>query len=213
MLPASQPKWRRRKDDRPAEIIAAALTVFAEKGFAAARLDDIARGAGLSKGALYLYFETKEELFLAVVTEAIAPRIGDVIAMVEAYEGRFADLARLILPRIAALAAEHPIGAVIRLVVGESRNFPDLARVWHERLVTPAIGMVSGAIARAQARCEVRVGDPRLMAFSLIAPMLIGVIWQETFTPVGAQPVDLADLAAQHLDTVLDGMLIEGPAA
>src|SRR5690349_11249606 len=101
MDPAGGPKWRRRKEERPGEIIAAAMAVFAEKGFAAARLEDIARRAGVSKGALYLYFETKEDLFHAVVTEAVAPRIRGVIAMVESYEGPFAELAAAALPRMA----------------------------------------------------------------------------------------------------------------
>ena len=207
MLAPSEPKWRRRKDDRPGEIIAAALAVFAEKGFASARLDDIARRAGLSKGALYLYFETKEDLFTAVVTEAVAPLIEGVTAMIEAYRGPFADLARLALPRMAALTADHQIGPVIRMVVGESRNFPDIARIWHERLVGPALGLMSGAIARAQAAGEIRSGDPRYFAMSLIAPMLLGLIWQEVFEPIGAVPVDLQALATQHVEAILGGLL------
>lgn len=213
MLPVSEPKFRRRKEDRPAEIIAAALTVFAEKGFAAARLDDIARAAGLSKGALYLYFETKEDLFAAVVGEAIAPRLGEITALAEAWPGSFAALARMALPRIADMAATQPIGAVARLVIGESRNFPELARVWHDRLVSPALQLLGGLIARAQARGEIRAGDPRLQAFSLITPMLVGVIWRETFVPIGAPAFDLAALARQHLETVLDGLLVEGAPA
>src|SRR5438874_171360 len=93
MLP--QPRWRRRKDARPAEIVAAALEVFAEKGFAAARLDEIAARAGVSKGALYLYFATKQDLFAAVVRDAVAPNIEAVEAMVQGYGGDFASLARL----------------------------------------------------------------------------------------------------------------------
>src|SRR5690242_19341319 len=93
MDPAGGPKWRRRKEERPGEIIAAAMAVFAEKGFAAARLEDIARRAGVSKGALYLYFETKEDLFHAVVTEAVAPRFRGVIATVESHVGSSADAA------------------------------------------------------------------------------------------------------------------------
>ena len=75
MLPPGQPKWRRRAAHRPAEIVAAALEVFSEHGFARARLDDIAKAAGVSKGALYLYFETKQDLFRAVVQDAIEPRL------------------------------------------------------------------------------------------------------------------------------------------
>ena len=98
-------------------------------------------------------------------------------------------------------------------MIGESRNFPELARVWHDRLVSPALQLLSGLIARAQARGEIRAGDPRLQAFSLITPMLVGVIWRETFVPIGAPAFDLAALARQHLETVLDGLLVEGAPA
>src|SRR2546430_11962234 len=70
-----QPRWRRRKDDRPAEILSAALDCFAERGFAATRLDDIAARAGVSKGTLYLYFPGKEELFKALVREELLPNV------------------------------------------------------------------------------------------------------------------------------------------
>jgi AcrR family transcriptional regulator len=209
MTPAGEPKWRRRKEERPGEIIAAAMAVFAEKGFAAARLDDIAKRAGVSKGALYLYFETKEDLFHAVVTDAVAPRIQGVIAMVEAYEGPFADLISAALPRMAEIATTAPIGGVAKMVLGESRNFPDLARFWHDDLVNPAVSMMAGAIARAQAKGEVKAGDPKLYAFSLIGAMLLGILWRETFTPVGAPDVDMPALARQHVSTVLGGMLTE----
>src|SRR5438552_15578544 len=90
----SAPRWRRRKAARPSEIVAAALAVFAEKGFAAARLDDIAARAGVSKGALYLYFATKEDLFRAVVTDAGGPNIETLAGVIDSYEGDFASLAR-----------------------------------------------------------------------------------------------------------------------
>src|SRR6266550_2802235 len=107
------PRWQRRAEDRPREICAAALEVFAEKGFAAARLDEIARRAGVSKGTLYLYFKDKEDLFRAVV--------------------------RMFLAGFAEREARLPIGAVAKMVVGESRNFPELARVWHDEVASRAI--------------------------------------------------------------------------
>jgi AcrR family transcriptional regulator len=208
-LVSGTPRWRRRKDARPAEIVAAALNVFAEKGFAAARLDDIAARAGVSKGALYLYFETKEDLFRAVVRDAVAPNLDMVRQLVEAYEGDFATLARLLVSTRVQLLETTPLGGVAKMVIGESRNFPELARVWHDSLVAKALDLVSGAIARAQARGEIKPGDPRAYAFGLIAPALMGVIWRETFTPVGAPAFDLSALAAQHLEATLTGMLTE----
>ncbi len=209
-MPPGQPKWRRRKEARPAEIVAAALEVFAEKGFAAAKLDDIAARAGVSKGALYLYFETKQDLFTAVVRTSVAPNIEAVEEAARNLALPFATLARMLLTIAAERAATTQIGAVAKMVIAESGNFPDLARVWHEEVVGRALAAVVGVIERAQARGEVRPGDPRLHAFSMIGPLLLGVIWREVMAPAGAPPVDLRALAAQHIDTALTGMLAEG---
>lgn len=213
MMPPGQPKWRRRKEARPAEIVSAALEVFAEKGFAAARLDDIAARAGVSKGALYLYFETKQHLFEAVVRDAVLPNVEAVEAVVRTVDLPFGALARMITARVGAFAAETPIGAVLKMVIAESGNFPDLARVWHDQVVSRALAVMTGVIERAQAKGEVRPGDPRLHAFSIIGPMLLGVIWREVLQPVGGAPVDLRVLAEQHIETALGGLLTEGGRA
>jgi AcrR family transcriptional regulator len=204
-----QPRWQRRAEDRPREICAAALAVFADKGFAAAKLDDIARRAGVSKGTLYLYFKDKEDLFRAVVRDTFAPNIDTVRALVEAADMPFADIVRAFLPRFAEIVTHVPIGAVAKMVIGESRNFPELAKVWHDEIVSRAIGMIAGLIGKAQERGEVRPGDPRLQAFSLMGPMMLGILWRETLQPVGGEPIDLAKLAKQHCETVLAGLLTE----
>jgi AcrR family transcriptional regulator len=205
-MQTGQPKWRRRSEARPGEIVHAALEVFAEKGFAAARLDDIARQAGVSKGALYLYFETKEELFRAVVRQSIAPNLDVVEAILGQPDLPFPDLLRMALTRVVAAIGVSRAGAVAKLVIGESRNFPELARVWHDEVVSRALAAIAGAIAAAQTRGEVRPGDPRFHAFSIIGPVLTGVIWRETFTPVGAPAIDLEALVWQHAETVIAGL-------
>lgn len=212
-MDSGEPKFRRRKDERPAEIVAAALEVFAEKGFAAARLDEIARRAGVSKGAVYLYFETKEDIFRAVVVQAIAPNVGAVRAMIAAHPGPLPDLLRSVAARMGQVIETTPIGGVLKMVVGEARNFPEIARVWHDELVSQALGALAGAIAAAQDRGEVRPGDPRAYALQLISPILVAVLWRETFVPVGAEPFDLRALMAQHVNTILGGMALPGAAA
>ncbi|MBR7618805.1 TetR/AcrR family transcriptional regulator [Phenylobacterium sp. 20VBR1] len=207
MLPAGQPKFRRRKADRPDEIVAAAFEVFGEKGFAAARLDDIAARAGVSKGAIYLYFATKEDIFQAVVEQGVAPNLQNLAALAAANPQNFPDLLRGVARMMAHMASTTPLGGIIKMVVGEARNFPELARVWHDRLIVPALGTLTAVIAAAQARGEVQPGDPRLYAVSLISPLLVGVIWRETFTPIGAEPFDLAGLMEQHVETLLRGMV------
>jgi AcrR family transcriptional regulator len=201
-----QPKWRRRSEARPGEIVQAALDVFAEKGFAAARLDDIAQRAGVSKGALYLYFETKEELFRAVVRQAVVPNLDVVEAILGQPDMPFPDMLRMALTQVVAVIGVSRAGAVAKLVIGESRNFPELARVWHDEVISRALAAITDAIAAAQSRGEVRPGDPRFHAFSIMGPVLVGVLWRETFTPIGAPTVDLGALVKQHVETVIAGL-------
>ncbi|WP_454718226.1 TetR/AcrR family transcriptional regulator [Caulobacter segnis] len=205
-MQAGSPKWRRRAEARPGEIVQAAFDVFAEKGFAAAKLDEIAARAGISKGALYLYFETKEDIFRAVVREAVVPNISMIEEALAQTLIPFPDLLRLLFTRLADAVEASRLGAVAKLVIGESRNFPELARVWHDEVVSRALEALIKALEKAQVRGEVRIGDPRLQAFSIMGPVLMGVIWQETFTPVGAPAVDLRGLIIQHRETIVAGL-------
>lgn len=209
MLPAGGPKFRRRKADRPDEIVAAALEVFAEKGFAAARLEDIAARAGVSKGAVYLYFATKEDIFRAVVEQGFAPNLQAVRNMAASDQVAFPDLLRAFAVTISQLITTTSAGGIIKVVIGESRNFPELARAWHDTLVDPALRAMTGAITAAQARGELRGGDPRQYAISLVSPLLVGVIWRETFVPVGARPLDIPALAQQHVELWLRGVSLQ----
>ncbi len=211
MLKPGQPKFRRRKADRPDEIVAAALEVFSERGFAAARLDDIAARAGVSKGAIYLYFATKEDIFRAVVEQAVAPNLEGLQAMATLAPS-FTDLARFFAANVSRTLADSPVGGVARMVIAEAGNFPELARIWHDRLVAPALAAMTAAITAGQARGELRAGDPRQYAVSMIAPLLLGVLWRETFVPVGAEPFDIPALAEQHIETLLRGLRLEPTA-
>ena len=206
-----EPKWRRRKGARPSEIVEAALEVFAEKGFAAAKLEDVARRAGISKATLYLYFETKEEIFRAVARAAVGSLVEGLGSQTEGVEVSFTELAPRLLSRAAGMMKGGRVPAIARMVIGESRNFPDLARIWHDDVVTRVIGMVTGIIARAQARGEVAPGDPRLHAFSLMGPMVMAMLFGEVFGGVTANPPDLPALANQHARTALHGLLMPMP--
>ena len=204
-----QPKFQRRAEDRPREICAAALEVFAEKGFAAAKLDEIARRAGVSKGTLYLYFTDKEQLFRAVVRDTVSPNIDHLRDAILAIDLPFAQIVPMFLGRLSSVAATMPLGSVVKMVIGESGNFPELARVWQEQVVDKALGITIGLIEQAQQRGEVRAGDPRFHAFTLMGPMLMGLMYREVLQPAGGAPLDIEALAKQHSQTVLNGLLTE----
>jgi AcrR family transcriptional regulator len=207
-----QPKFQRRAEDRPREICSAALEVFAEKGFAAAKLDEIARRAGVSKGTLYLYFKDKEELFRAVVRDTVSPNVDHLRDALMSSELPFAQIVQMFLARLSMVAATMPLGRVVKMVIGESGNFPELARVWHDQVVSKALGVMVGLIERAQAKGEVRPGDPRFHAFTLMGPMLMGLMYREVLQPAGGAPIDIEALARQHAETVLSGLLLERAA-
>jgi AcrR family transcriptional regulator len=209
MVEKKRPRWKRRAEDRPSEICASALEVFAEKGFAAARLDEIARRSGVSKGTLYLYFDDKEQLFRAVVRDSIAPNVEAITSAIAALDTPFAQIVPVFLARFAQNIGRIPVGAVAKMVIGESRNFPELARVWHDEVASKAIGAMAALVAKGQERGEVRPGDPRLYAFTLMGPMILGALWTATLVPVGGEPINFDELAAQHSDAVLHGLLME----
>jgi len=182
----ASPKWRRQKETRPGDIVRAALDVFSEKGFAGAKMEEIAARAGVSKGAPYLYFPTKEDLFAAVVREAVEPNIDPIILLAQSHEGPLEPVLRAMTQRIAFVAETTSIGRVVKLVI-----------------------TLATLIERAQQRGEVRPGDPRAHAITIISPLLLGVVFRETFVPIGAKPFDLPALMQQHLDTVLPGLLLK----
>jgi AcrR family transcriptional regulator len=204
--PTSPAKRKRRKEARPGEIIEAAIAIFAERGFAAAKLEDVARLAGVSKGTLFVYFATKEELFRAVARDLLAMNLTAMQQIAQAPDLPLRD----IIPRLLAQAvavAQGRMPAMIRMLIAESRAFPDLARVWHDEVVSRVLGLLTQAIERAQARGEVRPGDPQLHAFSILGPMFAGALFREVLGGTGAALPDLEALASQHAETVLNGLI------
>jgi AcrR family transcriptional regulator len=205
------PRWRRRKEARPAEIIAAASTFFADHGFAATKLDDVALRAGVAKGSIYLHFATKEELFRAVVRSAVVPQVQVVRGMAEAFDGPLAKLLPQLLNGAASILGRSDVFAVARMVIGESRNFPDLAKIWHDEVVSPVIGTLSRVITRAQASGEVAEGDSRLYAFSVMGPLLMATLFRDVFSQASDDLPDPARLAEQHSRCLLHGLLTARP--
>lgn len=199
-------RWQRRSAARPGEIAAAALAEFAQRGFAAARMTDIAAQAGLSKAALYVYYPTKADLFRAVLTQYAAPRLDGVRDAANAGLP-FATVLDGLLERITSIMEQPALRRLGRMVIAESGNFPELAALWRENVVGPAVDALSALVTQAQASGEARPGDPRLLAFSVIGPMLMGVLWREVMEPVGAAPVDLSALAQQHRAVLHTGLL------
>ena len=202
----SPTRWRRRKEARPEEILAAALDSFAERGFAATRLEDVASRAGISKGTLYLYFKSKEELFKAVVRETLLPNLARVEAMAGTFEGPTASLLERLLLTIAGILGSR-IGTIPKLVIAEAGNFPELARFYLDEVVHRGLGLIGTILRRGIERGEFRPVDVDRTVFCVIAPMLIAALWKNSLEPYGkAPPLDVEALARAHLDLLLQGL-------
>jgi AcrR family transcriptional regulator len=198
-------RWRRRKAARPAEILSAALDCFAERGFAATRLADVAARAGVTKGTLYLYFPGKEDLFKALVRQELLPNV-ERLEAAAAGPGTAADM----LSRLAAAWAGHVApsrGSVLpKLMIAESGNFPELAKFYLDEFVQRGLRLMRSILRRGVEAGEFRPIDVEHTAFCVIGPLLLSVLWKHTFDAHTARPLDVAALCRAHLDALLNGL-------
>ena len=202
-----RPRQRRAPAERPGEIIDAALALFVEKGFAATRLDDVAERAGLSKAAIYLYFDDKIALFQGVIRQAIGSNLGMVEAMLAAHRGSVAELLPRILEFMASRIEETPMASVAKLVIAESRAFPEIGRFYLEEVIGRGLPMMESLVVRGIAQGEFRKVDPALTVRSIIGAMLLAIIWRTVFEPIGAEKVDVRALARHHADLMLHALM------
>src|SRR3954466_13788040 len=154
-----QAKRERRKEARPGELLDAALDLFVEKGFAATRAEEVAARAGVSKGTLFLYFPSKEELFKAVVRENMSGRFAEWQEEFEAFEGSTAEMVRYCMrvwwERIGATRAS----GITKLMISEARNFPELAAFYQQEVIRPGTDLVKRILRRGIERGEFRPVD------------------------------------------------------
>jgi AcrR family transcriptional regulator len=210
---AGTARWRRRKDARPQEILAAALAVFAERGFAAARMDDIAARARVSKGTIYLYFESKEAVFRALIQETLAKRVSDLAAFVRDHRGPVAPLLRELLLRLGHMVSTSDLVVLPKMVIAEAGNFPDLARIYREEVVERGLTLFGGLLQAGMERGEFRKIPVQHAVRLCIAPLLLAAIWRTTFAAGDPTPYDYAGLVEAHVSTLLRGLQAEERAA
>ena len=174
-------RWERRKNARPQELLAAALESFVERGFAATRMEDVAKRAGVAKGTLYSYFSSKNDLFKAVVREKILPILGNIEAVIDDFEGDSVSLLRNI-----ALGWWEQIGkfrpsGISRLMLTEACNFPELAKFYHDEVILRCNDMVERALCRGVERGEFRKLDTPHLTKVIVAPIIMLVILEHSF--------------------------------
>jgi AcrR family transcriptional regulator len=204
-----QPRWVRRKEERAPEILDAALACFSEKGFAATRMDAIARRAGISKGTIYLYFESKEAVFKALAQRVVTSSIADLRALIDSFEGKTPDLLRLVLSRVGSIVSTGDVAVLPRMVLAEAGNFPELAEHWRREVVDRGLSLWEAIIRRGQARGEIRAIEPAHAARLCMAPLIIVALWNSVFSRFDATPYDYQGLIDAHIDVLLRGLAPE----
>jgi AcrR family transcriptional regulator len=202
----ARPRWERRKQARPAELLAAALALFVEKGYAGTRLDDVAARAGVSKGTLYLYFANKEELFKAVVRENIVRNIAEARQAATAYEGPTGELLAAMLRQWWERVGDTPASGITKLVLAESGNFPEIARFYVQEVIEPAHRLLAGVIERGIRRREFRRVDVPTFVRVLTAPMVMLMLWRHSFDACCHDTIDPRRYVAAHIDATLHAL-------
>lgn len=200
---------QRRKDARPQEIVAAALHEFSQHGFAATRLDDVAARAGVAKGTIYLYFNSKADLFKAVVRETMVPQFEQFGLEISEFDGPTEDLLKLLLKRMAHDFVETDVRHIIRLVQAEGRQFPELAEFYFNEAISRGMASVRQILARGVARGEFRETGLEAFPQLIVSPALMATMWKSTFESFS--PLDFDQAMEVHLDVILNGLKTSGP--
>ncbi len=208
-------KRQRRKEARPSELLAAALELFVEKGFAATRAEEVAKRAGVSKGTLFLYFASKEELFKAVVRENISGRFGEWRARIENFEGSSADLLRMCILGWWEHIGSTKISGISKLMMSEAGNFPELAAFYEQEVISPGRALIEIVVARGIERGEFRPVNLGMASLCVMAPLLHFAVWKHSFGTLHNTQTQFSptDYMAAQVDTILYGFSNRPPTA
>ena len=209
-VPSSAVKRERRKEARPGELLDAALDLFVEKGFAATRAEEVAARAGVSKGTLFLYFQSKEELFKAVVRESISGRLTEWNAEFEAFEGDTADMLSYCMNAWWERVGATKASGITKLMMSEAKNFPDLAAFYQSEVIQPGQTLIRRILQRGMDRGEFRPLDLDYAVYSVVAPMIYLVLAKHSMNVCmrDDQLIDPEKYIASQLSTLLYGMSI-----
>lgn len=212
--PASSPapaepsgKRSRRKQERPGELLEAALDLFVEKGYAATRVEEVAARAGVSKGTLFLYFASKQELFKAVVRHSIAGRFGEWSEELDNYCAPSTDLLRYCFKSWWERIGSTKASGITKLMLSEAGNFPELSQFYHQEVVLPGHELIRRILQRGVERGEFRPMDLDLTVHCVVAPMMFLMIWKHSLG--GCLPhgdFDPERFLESQIDYLLHGM-------
>lgn len=189
------------KDDRRRAFLDAALDEFFEKGFAATRMDDVAQRAGLTKGTLYLYFESKEALFKSLIEQLAAPNL-EQIELIAASAPSFSEAMERLAAFAPILIRQSDMPRLMKVLIGDSHNFPEIIKAYREEVLGRLISIIAGVLSQAKASGEIDFENAELAARLIIAPMALSGMWQAVFGRDTAAEVDLETLFRMHANNM-----------
>ena len=198
-----EPRFRRRKEDRPQEITEAALAAFAKNGYAATKVDEVAKRAGVSKGLLYLYFKTKEDLFKAVIRSFVVPKIDELTAIIDSSELSSEEFLRGPFLDFAKTLPGSPISILVRLMISEGPKHPDLTRFYWENVVSRGLAALTVILERGVKNGEFRRSVVNDLPHLFVMPILFSVIFKLLFKE---QCPDTDQLIAAQVDLLIAHM-------
>lgn len=201
------PRWRRRADERPQEVLEAALDVFVDRGYAATNMDEIARRAGVSKGTLYLYYPSKAELLKAVVRQSLLGNLAEAQTAAQTHSGSCRELLAFFLGEFTRRISTTRISGIPKLILAEAGNFPDVAQFYYEEVIQRARTLITDILRRGIASGEFRRIDLDYAWRMIAAPLVLGVLWKHTFQPFEADPLDFERYVNCQLDLLAHGLL------
>ena len=196
----TEPRYRRRKEDRPGEITEAAFSAFAEHGYAGTKVEEVAQRAGISKGLLYLYFRTKEDLFKAVVRSVVVSRVQALIDTAEHTELPSEDFLRGPMLSFMQGVPGSRVAVVIQLLLAEGGRHPDLVDFYFENVVDRGMKAVRHFVERGVERGEFRQSTVTDMPHLFFAPVMLSMIWKLLFTK---RSLDTDKLIETQLDMII----------
>jgi AcrR family transcriptional regulator len=209
MSETAVPSRRRQKEARPQQLLDAALTLFVEKGFAATRAEEVAQRAGVSKGTLYLYYPSKEELLKAVIRERLGSRIAAGAAEADKHRGSAAELLREVFSRWWLEVFDSATSGVFKLIITEVRNFPDLAEFYAREVVVPGEQLIARIVQRGIDSGEFDAMDVSAVVHSLLLPMVMVCVHKHSLGACAVHHEDFDPRAfiRWHIDLVIRGLV------
>lgn len=203
------PKHERRKNARPGELLAAALELFVEKGFAATRAEEVAKLAGVSKGTLFLYFASKEELFKAVVRQNISGRFAEWNAEFESFQGSTADMLRYCITAWWERIGSTKASGITKLMMSEAGNFPELAAFYEQEVMQPGHQLIQRVLQRGVDRGEFHPIDMKYAVYIVLAPMMFLAMWKHSLGSCAASAELVPEeYIAVQVETILNGLSV-----